>query len=785
MILYVRLRRRAFLRRNMIDYLRLPRGPPTSDPLSNSRSLDMGCVLLRFNFIYGDLIRWLGGAYTDAHRDWNHVFDQLNLVADCEPPSGYPRVDYDRLYRICTEGTPIEGHYVSSYTSAALRNQSPLSQDLVTNASAVDDKIRSEEQLSYHVILPRFLWRFLPGLFLCIFRVAYRWGDPKARLCVDPSTQIAPSDTGNPNAFIPKPGIIPNENPPIFYGTAFQRYLQWLWNLRISYPFKDIIQMADDISAAFHRVLYHPDMAVIFSTVWRTHLVVPVGSIFGARHSPSFYMDKGEARSHFAQTFPDPTLLPSTDLASQIVLPPEPSLPEALSFTQAVADSRHQGILNPHGDNPERRQAVYVDDTGNAHIRRIFPTVVNCSVAAAYLLFGYPHEDPDRPPCINPNKWVRHVSHVMKFLGYEIDSRTMRVIWPIPKRQKLLIFLDELLEPQLDTPRRGSTPLQCSRVLGLFRHAAILSPRGTYKSLTFQHLFNDLIRAAPGAHQLRRWYKRRLVYFPPSVLDELRSFRATISLDLMAPGWSRPIALLIPRDPTITLRTDSSSNGLGGWSARDELDHMWRFTVQDMIRCGLTQLGGFNNKQYAEPDIDPLLYHINVLEFLAIFVELWISFRIIFPDASTVTALPDGGHVILVKADNTTAVSWLSYATRTKRANVRRIARFLQDFISHPLPSEHVRVQGEHIPGVTNVGADILSRFEISPSWDSVMSNYQPLSTLRISPVPRELLSILTSLNNKPQTEAWLEEKMTRLWTLEPPTFVSGPSRNATTPMMV
>ena len=288
--------------------------------------------------------------------------------------------------------------------------------------------------------------------------------------------------------YIPDPGVEPDENPPIFYGTALIRYLTWIWNLRISYPFQDILQMTDDISAAFHRILYHPDLAIIFSTVWRDMLVIPVGNIFGARNSPSHYMLKGELRSHLTQSFPDPSALPIQDLTTTVILPPDPSPAEALAFAQASKDSRHHGIRDAYSANPERRQPAFVDDCGNAHIKAHFLTLVNCSVTAAYILFGHPHEDPARPPCINPIKWQTIVCHLLLFLGYEICTRTMRLIWPLAKRSKLLIFLDAIIAGQIGPNRTGSSPHECSRVLGLLRHAAPATPGGLHRSLRFQQI---------------------------------------------------------------------------------------------------------------------------------------------------------------------------------------------------------------------------------------------------------------------------------------------------------
>lgn len=784
MTLYARLRLRLFQRRHLLAYLQDPRPAPDDSAVNQARVLDMGAALLAFDFDYGNLLRWLGGAYTDAHRDWTQVFDDLSAAQDISPPVGYPPVDYERCFRVCTEGVPLQGHYVSDYPSLQLRNQAPLSPDLVNEMAVIDEKLRKEEQLSYHNILPRFLWRFIPGLFLSIFRVAYRWRDPKPRLCVDPSTTLSRKDRGNANAQIPDPGVSPDENPAVYYGTALMRYLQWVWDLRISYPREDILQMTDDISAAFHRVLYHPDMAVVFSSVWRHYLVIPVGTIFGARNGPSFYMEKGEMRSHVAANHPHPELLPDTELASEIVLPPEPTPDERAGFEQAVADSKFRGILRAHTDNPERRQPAFVDDSGNAHIRQHIRRCMNCSVASAYILFGFPNEDPTRPPCINPDKWTRHISHVMAFLGFEVDSRRMRLIWPAAKREKLSIFLDQLLHNQTGNKGPKSTPHEVSQVLGLVRHSAPATVLGTYRSLSLQFQLNDTLRNVPAKTQLRRWYSRRMISLAADTLRDLRKLRESITQDRFDPRWSRRIGLVIKRDPTIFLYTDASTVGLGGWSNSSSVAHMWRITVMQLFESLRRPAPtGQDNPQYWEPEIDPNKCHINILEFLAIIIDIWITVRLLFHglDDPAVAAprFPPGGHILMSRADNTSALSWLLYATRTRRPLVRRLAALLIAFLSHPLPAEFLAVQGTHIKGELNTGADVLSRFKPHPSWESVMEAHPPLQSLPVFPLPRKLLSLLAGVLTTTLTGDWCDEATTELWTLELPAFVTGSSRTA------
>jgi len=48
----------------------------------------MAVALIHFVFNYGDLIRWLKGEYTNAHRDWSTVSDAMNAVWSINPQKG-------------------------------------------------------------------------------------------------------------------------------------------------------------------------------------------------------------------------------------------------------------------------------------------------------------------------------------------------------------------------------------------------------------------------------------------------------------------------------------------------------------------------------------------------------------------------------------------------------------------------------------------------------------------------------------------------------------------------
>jgi len=402
------------------------------------------------------------------------------------------------------------------------RNLHPPSADLRKEAASVDERLQKEEKLSYHILLPRFLFRFLFGLHLALFRIAYHNDDPDPRLFVDPTTTVSPDDDSNANAQMPDPGSAgqEEENPPIYYGTAFMRQLIWLWNLRISYPHDKILQLADDVSAAFHHMLCDPCLAIVFATVWHNFLVIPIETIFGARNSPSFYMEAGETRSHLAGVWPDATSLMIQDLAEQVIMPAKPTPEETASFAQAVSDSQHTGINQPQSANPERRLPSFVDNSCTAHVYWYFHTAINMVVRAARIVFGFPSEDPTRPPCINPHKWIKEAAIRVKFLDFIIDTRRMCLIWPPDKRAKLKALLLELFTQQAPPHCRGSTPKHIARILGLLRHGALVAPLGVLQTLRLQLFLNNIVSKAP-AH-LRRWWQGCRLILPRPILHDLQ-----------------------------------------------------------------------------------------------------------------------------------------------------------------------------------------------------------------------------------------------------------------------
>ena len=758
---------------------RMPPCEDKSQPLPFRKAFLLAVALCRANFVYADMYRWLGGSYNNHHRRLADTFDIIDRVKAFEPPPDYPRLDYARTWQLFHLGAPLAGHYSCSRVAVSHRNLLDNYPGVQENLEEITKKFKKEEQLQYHLFLPRIIWRFLPGLFLSLINwVApkpHRIGDT-GRLCIDPSSKITATDDGNTNAQIPDAGRDDDCNPAVAYGTAFLRFLRYIYNLRIDHPSEDILLSADDISAAFRRVTYNPNAALAFASVLGWFLIIPVGMIFGAKNSPSYYMLPGELRAHLSRYLAE--LTPArTLLADTIAIPPPPSPRTLRTLTPATPDALNQGtshlLASQPSSFPRPVYAPFVDDTGGAAIRSEIHRLVNSSILAAYVTFGFPDEDPHRPDPINPIKFVRDISHSLKFLGYIINTRTMTISWPSHKQTQLQVYLQHALDlPTTHSDGRRLSPQMAATILGLVRHSAPVSLLGIYYTLSLQYALNDRLRATAAAGKSTRaasfWHKTRFTLNRETVMD-LRTLLATLHSS-RTHIWTRPIALCIPRVSQFEILGDASIEGLGGWLST-HYPFMWRLTKPDLLRLGFILPKDMQSTKLSDPtqDTPDALWHINLLEFVVLLINFWFLQRL----ASHATPQPQT-LVISMRTDNTSALSWLSHAARAKRPATRRLARLFQAMLtSAPIP---VQLQASHIAGELNHNADLLSRPSLAPTWASVIEQSKPvLDPSTAYRVPSKLLSMILTSFKFNRTEDELGTRMIELWTLEALTFPDGP----------
>ncbi len=354
--LYQRLRHRAV--KEPIRILLHPR-VVTMKPtrLPPDRAILYASALLLFHFYYGDFVRWLGGEYTNRNRDWDSTFTAIEQRREREPPKGYPPSDLPRGKRIFTEGAPLEGHYVCPQAEIHPRNVYDNHPAVAKNFDEVEEKFAKEEATSYHIHMPRFLVYFIVGLLLNPLQWEFDKG--KGRICVDGTNGPEGPDTpGSCNTHIPKPSLEnKDECPPVYYSTALMRFLVAVWRLRITYPFMDVLLHADDVKSAFRRIIYSPEMAILFAYVFGPFLIIPVGQVFGSRSAPSFFSLASDIRADLATTGTLMENYPLHPMAAEIELP---ELPDPSELVPAIADTKNPPLTEE--EQQTFHNATFVDD---------------------------------------------------------------------------------------------------------------------------------------------------------------------------------------------------------------------------------------------------------------------------------------------------------------------------------------------------------------------------------------------------------------------------------------
>ena len=167
------------------------------------------------------------------------------------------------------------------------------------NRDAVEIKSAAKDEKSFHILLRKFFVFFILGLFLNPLQWGMRKG--KGRICVNCTN--GPSAIGSPNHSTPNPSPANADAcPSVHYVNSFTRFLLLIWSTRQAKPFLDILLHCDDLEAAFRRVLYHPDMAVVFANIFLDFLIIPVGQVFGSRSAPSYFSLLSDIRQEVAPT---------------------------------------------------------------------------------------------------------------------------------------------------------------------------------------------------------------------------------------------------------------------------------------------------------------------------------------------------------------------------------------------------------------------------------------------------------------------------------------------------
>ena len=232
------------------------------------------------------------------------------------------------------------------------------------------------------------------------------------------------------------------------------------------------------------------------------------------------------------------------------------------------------------------------------------------------------------------------------------------------------------------------------------------------------------------------------------IQSELHILCHTINDDIYHPVWCHSISLIIQCEPTLVTKSDAAYEGIGG--ILDHLDCMWHVSSDDLWQLGWVLYGDeeelwqpLGDHEFTGYSLEQEGIHINLLEFVAIFINIWMTLKRIaqlYPDYQWMT------FIVKFLADNTSAISWLKYAGRLNKLPIRNLVHLLTALLVH-LCQFPIQVTGEHIPGEKNDITDALSHFSGHPSWGLLIADQSlNLHNVQAYQVPWQLLMIIWSV---------------------------------------
>ena len=185
--------------------------------LSHKRAYNLVASLLLLDFNVGDLIRWLEGAYTHEHIPMGPIRTAISAIRSIPSPEGYPSEDFDQALHILEHGAPVAASYKCALPDVRLRNAYDNHSTIGGHAATVREKIISGAKNHFLLVLPRWIGRFIYGLFLSPIGFILRKN--KSRIVMNASTRIyQAADTGALNNQMEKRNIA--DVPITYYVTA-------------------------------------------------------------------------------------------------------------------------------------------------------------------------------------------------------------------------------------------------------------------------------------------------------------------------------------------------------------------------------------------------------------------------------------------------------------------------------------------------------------------------------------------------------------------------------------
>jgi hypothetical protein len=224
--------------------------------------------------------------------------------------------------------------------------------------------------------------------------------------------------------------------------------LQWIYNLRISYPDQEIYPGDDDVSGAYRHMKYHPNLVAMHTFIPLDYMAVATGATFGDCTSPSNWDPIAQARQQMARH-----LWSESDIVHRaapflphINISKAPGKEIRDSLTRADADSKNCGIFRADGSRMLPPFAHHVDDNMYADVAEHLTRTISASVISLYEVLGYPSKV--APSTLQFKKFNTEFTHKQKAIGRIVVTRKLEVTLVPEKRDQVVNLLTEWLTKQ-------------------------------------------------------------------------------------------------------------------------------------------------------------------------------------------------------------------------------------------------------------------------------------------------------------------------------------------------
>ncbi len=448
----------------------------------NRIKLFMAC-LFHFDLSVANVMRYVGKNYTGAYRDVEASVERMRGLVDDDLLAHYARV--------MTFGAP--SHFVAEATRENTllhwrkNNHPSIMQDLDKTVKAMNKL----EQHKFAIVLRSWIARFVPHIFFTPHHILKKAGK-KDRLICDSSRRFTPTSIPINMMTSTSDGTELNCD----YGRVLTRILIRIWNLRVTYPLRDIIPHANDVKSCFRQIKHHPDVMGAFSYIITKTLYLSCGLTMGSDFSPAVWEICRRLAEQLATSLFNDSSLRTKHRHRLDLLQWSKRLGKGKrdDFVPAQACRIHKGVLEKNGHPVNTPHHLFVDDDIYAEIFDVerIERCVAAGIESIFILLGDSDTSVRQDPIAWDKLYEMIIHYINKVLGFIVNTRKMTIETP----SDFIRNVSKLMTTTWGKHRKSFTIKEAETLTGLLGHISNTAP---WLKHLMSHLYTS-ISAALGSN---------------------------------------------------------------------------------------------------------------------------------------------------------------------------------------------------------------------------------------------------------------------------------------------